>query len=256
LTTNPSNSTVELLNVRRLHLVETAPPELTDAQTSAMNRRWEELTAINPTLFDGPVVVCTGVEWKDPGTMVLSWCRATYRLLVLRLDPDHAVPAPSVFVSVAQPSDDGQLLVGRMAASTVGSGRWQLPGGTIEPPADGAGLDADALARHAAQELAEEIGLDVPHRNLELWAVTRGNWGNIGLHFRAPARPADTVKDAYAALVSNDIGQGRVPELDRIDFIRSQADIARLGGPTADFLPVLAALHFGAGMAGQPGSGG
>jgi len=255
LTTNPSDSTVELLNVRSLHLVETAPPKLTSVQTSAMNRKWEELTAANPTLFDGPVVVCTGVEWKDPETMILSWCRATYRLLVLRLDPDHAVPAPSVFVTVAQSTDDGQLLVGRMAASTVGAGRWQLPGGTIEPPEGDAGLDADALARHAARELAEEIGLDVPHSDLALWAVTRGNRGNIGLHFRAPTRSANTLKSAYAALVSRENAQGHVPELDRIDFIRSQADIAGLGGPSADFLPVLAALHSGAAVVGRPGSG-
>ncbi|MCP9211452.1 NUDIX hydrolase [Streptomyces sp. NEAU-Y11] len=243
MTDSPSTPAVDLFGVRRLHLVETAPPELTDAQRAAMNRRWEEMTSANPTLFDGPVVVCTGLEWKDSETMVLSWCRATYRLLVLRLDPDHAVPAPSVFVSVAQPTRDGRLLVGRMAASTVGSGRWQLPGGTIEPPTGDGGLDADALARHAARELAEEIGLDLPHRDLELWAVTRGNWGNIGFHFRAPVQAADTLKDAHAALASREIEQGRIPELDRIGFIRSEADIAGLGGPTADFLPVLAALH-------------
>ncbi|MEU0845706.1 NUDIX hydrolase [Streptomyces sp. NPDC005962] len=259
MTTNlsePAVPAVELLGVPDLRLVETAPPELTDAQRAAMNRRWEEMTTVNPALFDGPVVVCTAVEWTDPQTMVLSWCRATYRLLVLRLDPDHAVPAPSLFVSVAQPTTDGRLLVGRMAASTVSSGRWQLPGGTIEPPTDGdGGLDADALARHAARELAEEIGLDGSHCGLELWAVTRGNWGNIGIHFRAPARSAGTLKDAYAALASSEVERGRIPELDRIDFIRSDADIAGLGGPTADFLPVLAALHSGADAAGRPGSG-
>ncbi|MEU1789116.1 NUDIX domain-containing protein [Streptomyces sparsogenes] len=255
MTINPPIPAVELLNVRHLHLVETAPPELTSAQRAAMNRKWEEMASANPTLFDGPVVVCSKVEWKDPETMVLSWCRATYRLLVLRLDPDHAVPAPSAFVSVAQPTTGGHLLVGRMAASTVGSGRWQLPGGTIEPPSGDTGLDADALARHAAREFDEEIGLDLPHHDLELWAVTRGNWGNIGFHFRAPARPADMLKDAHAALASREVEQGRIPELDRIDFIRSEDDIAVLGGPTADFLPVLAALHAKADAAGRPTSG-
>lgn len=256
LTTNLSDpAAVELLGAPDLRLVETAPPELTDAQKTAMNGKWEEMTTANPALFDGPVAVCTGVEWTDPGTMVLSWCRATYRLLALRLDPDHAVPAPSLFVSVAQPTNDGHLLVGRMAASTVSSGRWQLPGGTIEPPTDGNGLDADALAGHAARELAEEIGLDVARCDLELWTVTRGNWGNIGIHFRAPARPTDTLKDAYAALASSEIERGRVPELDKIDFIRSESDVAGLGGPAADFLPVLATLYSGAHAAGRPGCG-
>ncbi|MGW7362957.1 NUDIX domain-containing protein [Streptomyces sp. NPDC054841] len=226
----PSNPAVELLGARHLHLVETAPPELTDVQMAAMNNRWEEMVAANPTLFDGPVVVCTGVEWKDSQTLLISWCRATYRLLVLRLDPDHGVSVPSVFVSVARPTNDDHLLVGRMTASTIGSGRWQLPGGTVEPPTGNARLDVNALARHAARELAEETGVGVPHRSLELWAVTRGNWENIGIHFRAPARPADTLKDAYAALASREIEQGRVPELDRIDFIRSEADLATLDG--------------------------
>ncbi|MCO8308822.1 NUDIX hydrolase [Streptomyces sp. RKCA744] len=255
MTTNLSNpAVVELLGAPDLRLVETAPPELTGAQTAAMNRKWEEMTTANPALFDGPVAVCTGAEWTDPETMVLSWCRATYRLLTLRLDPDHAVSAPSLFVSVAQPTNDGHLLVGRMATSTVSSGRWQLPGGTIEPPTAGDGLDADALAGHAARELAEEIGLDVARCDLELWAVTRGTWGNIGIHYRAPARSADTLKDAYAALASSETEQGRIPELDRIDFVRSEADVAGLGGPTADFLPVLLALHSGADAAGRPGS--
>src|SRR4051794_30038816 len=83
LNTSLSDPAVELLGVPDIHLVETTPPELTGAQRAAMNRRWEEMTSANPTLFDGPVVVCTRVEWTDPGTMVLSWCRTTYRLLVL-----------------------------------------------------------------------------------------------------------------------------------------------------------------------------
>ncbi|MGW0363663.1 NUDIX hydrolase [Streptomyces sp. NPDC002990] len=253
MTTTPSSPAVELLDARHIHFVETAPPQLNAAQSAAMNRRWEAMTGDNPSLFDGPVVVCTGVEWKDPLTMVLSWCRATYRLLTLRLDTEHAAPAPSVFVTVGQPTSDGALLVGRMAASTVASGRWQLPGGTIEPPTATGRLDQDALARHAGRELAEEVGFTVAHEKLTLWAVTRGNWGNIGLHFRAPAQPAATLEDAYRRLSTRPRAQGFIPELDRIAFIRSRADLAGLGGPTADFLALLAALHA---QAGQQGIGG
>ncbi|WP_240802112.1 NUDIX hydrolase [Streptomyces sp. A1136] len=253
MTTTPSSPAVELLDARHVHFVETAPPPLTAAQTAAMNRRWEAMTGDNPSLFDGPVVVCTGVERKDPQTLVLSWCRATYRLLTLRLDAEHAVPAPSVFVTVAQPTTDGALLVGRMADSTVASGRWQLPGGTIEPPTATARLDQEASARHAARELAEEVGLTVAHEELTLWAVTRGNWGNFGLHFRSPAQPITTLEDAHLSLTTRSRAQGLIPELDRISFIRSQADLAGLGGPTADFMPALAALHS---RYGQSGIGG
>ncbi|MGW2386376.1 NUDIX domain-containing protein [Streptomyces sp. NPDC001658] len=151
--------------------------------------------------------------------------------------------APSVFVSVAQPTDDGRLLVGRMASSTAHSGRWQLPGGTIEPPNVGAALDLECLRRHAALELAEEAGREVATEDLELWTVTRGDKGNVGVHFRAPACPADTLTGQYTQLVAAESTQGRTSELDRIAFIRSDADVAGLGDRRADFLPVLAARH-------------
>ncbi len=250
----PHAPAVELLygDVHRLELVETAPPLLTIEQTAAMNRGWEEMTASHPGLFDGPTVVCAGLEPKDPHTLVLTWYRATYRRFVLRLDPEHAVPAPSVFVTVAQPTDDDRLLVGRMASSTAAPGRWQLPGGTIEPPAAGTVLDTDSLARHAARELAEEVGRDVGPQELELWSVTRGDKGNIGLHFRAPACPADALEAQYALLVAAETAHGRTPELDRIAFVRTAADVDGLGGHSADFLPLLATRHSGETMPGCP----
>jgi 8-oxo-dGTP pyrophosphatase MutT (NUDIX family) len=231
--------------------VETNPPQLTDEQTAAMTLRWDEAVAANPSLFDGPTVVCAALERKDPDTLLLTWYRTTYRRYLLRLDPVHAVPAPSVFVTVAQPTDDGRLLVGRMASSTAAPGRWQLPGGTIEPPEPGVDLDLEGLRRHAARELAEEVGRGLPPEDLELWAVTRGDKDNVGCHFRAPACPAETLAEQYTALVSAESAQGRTPELDRITFIRSNADVAGLGGPSADFLPVLAARHAATGTTDQ-----
>ncbi|WCD91165.1 hypothetical protein KPP03845_200126 (plasmid) [Streptomyces xanthophaeus] len=247
----PHPAVVEVLDAHRLHFVETAPPRLTPEQSAAMDRRWEEMAASNPSMFDGPVVVCAGLGWKDPHTLVLTWYRATYRLYVLRLDPVHAVVAPSVFVSVAQPTDDGGLLVGRMASSTAAPGRWQLPGGTVEPPTGGVSLDLEALRRHASRELLEEIGRAVPPDDLSLWAVTRGDRGNIGVHFRAPACPAATVTQQYTELVAAEAAQGRTPELDQITFVRSAADTGHLDGRSVDFLPVLAARHAAAGTSQQ-----
>lgn len=247
----PQNPAVELPGVRRLLLVETDPPRLTAEQTAAMTRRWDEAVAANPALFDGPTVVCAGLERKDPETLLLTWYAATYRLYLLRLDPVHAVSAPSVFVSVAQPTDDGRLLVGRMASSTAAPGRWQLPGGTIEPPGAGDALDLEGLRRHAARELAEEVGRDVPPGDLELWAVTRGDKGNVGIHFRPPGCSVSTLTEQYTALVSAESAQDRTPELDRIAFIRSDADVPGLGGRSADFLSVLAARHAANGTTDQ-----
>ncbi|MFE1260378.1 NUDIX hydrolase [Streptomyces albogriseolus] len=243
LPTSPQTPARELPGVRNLLLAEVDPPQLREAQTAAMNRRWEEAVEANPALFDGPTVVCAGVSWKDPETLLLTWYRATYRLFLLRQDPEHGLPVPSVFVSVAQPTDDGRLLVGRGASSTSHPGAWQLPGGTMEPTGTGVALDTACLHRHAARELAEEVGHVVASADLELWTVTRGHNGSVGVHFRAPARPADALTEQYARLVADEVAQGRTPELDRIAFIRSHAELEELGGTCANVLPVLAARH-------------
>jgi 8-oxo-dGTP pyrophosphatase MutT (NUDIX family) len=73
-----------------------------------------------------------------------------------------------------QPTDDGCLLVARGSSSTAAPGRWQLPGGSVEPPADHKPLDEATLRREAARELVEETRLDMRPDDLTLRLVTRG----------------------------------------------------------------------------------
>ena len=153
----------------------------------AMNHAWEEAVAANPSLFDGPVAACAGLGWDGPRRLVLSWARTTYRHYALRRVPG-ATWLPSLFVSVVQPTDDGCLLVARMSSSTAAPGRWQLPGGSMEPPSAHEPLDLAALRRHAARELVEETGADTAPEDLTLWVVTRGENGSIGVLFLAPCR--------------------------------------------------------------------
>ncbi|MGW5328159.1 NUDIX hydrolase [Streptomyces sp. NPDC004014] len=226
---------VELLDAPRIRLVETAAPGLSPAHRSAMDRRWEEAVRANPALFDGPVAALTGLERDGRDGLVLSWARATYRYRALRGVPDAPAVA-SLFVSVLQPSEDGRLLVGRMASSTAAPGRWQLPGGTVEPPDGEAGLDLDGLRRHAARELAEETGTTSAAGSLTRWLTTRGTRGSVGVMFLAPPCPARELLDRYARLVSTETGQGFEPEFDRIALIRPTAGPAELDGPHVDYL--------------------
>jgi 8-oxo-dGTP pyrophosphatase MutT (NUDIX family) len=117
----------------------------------------------NPTLFDGPVVACAGMGWIGPHALRLSWARVTYRHYPLRRVAG-ATALPSLFVNVVQPTDDGRVLTVRMSPSTAAPGRWQLPGGYVEPPNDGDVLDEAALGSQAARELAEEMGIDTAPR--------------------------------------------------------------------------------------------
>ncbi|MFE0513510.1 hypothetical protein, partial [Streptomyces sp. NPDC058964] len=126
-------ASVELFDAPRLGFVEGVAPRLSAVHRLAMNRLWDEAVRANPSLFDGPAVAGLGLEQGERGGLVLSWARTTYRYRTLRLVPG-APSVSSVFVSVAQPAEDGRLLVGRMSPSTAAPGRLQLPGGSMEPP--------------------------------------------------------------------------------------------------------------------------
>ncbi|MFC9927545.1 NUDIX hydrolase [Streptomyces sp. NPDC127190] len=230
---------MELLPAGRIRLVETAPPGLSPQHRSLMDRRWAEAVRANPALFDGPVAALTGLARDGSDGLVLSWARATYRCRTLRGVPDAPVLC-SLFVSVVQPCPDGRVLVGRMSASTATPGRWQLPGGTLEPPPADAGLDGTSLRLHAARELAEETGSDTPADALTPWLTTRSARGSVGVLFLAPPRPAHELRADYARLVSQETARGADPEFDRVELIGSPADLARLPGPRTDYLePVL-----------------
>jgi 8-oxo-dGTP pyrophosphatase MutT (NUDIX family) len=227
---------VELLRARRVRLVETPPPELPPEERSAMDRVWDEAVRANPALFDGPVAALTGLTWEERHGLVLSWTRTSYRLRALRRVPGATACLPSLFVSVLQPADDGRLLVGRTASWTATPGRWQLPGGTVEPPTAGDDLDLAALRRHAARELAEETGSDTGPEALTLGLATRGGNGSVGVLFLAPPCPASSLYERYAALADAETAQGRDPEFDRIALVGSPDALAALGGPRVDYL--------------------
>lgn len=226
---------MEILPAGRIRLVETALPELTVRHRAAMDRVWEEAVRANPALFDGPVAALTGLERDGADGLVLSWARTTYRRHALRRVPGAPVSA-SLFVSVVQPADDGRLLVGRMASSTAAPGRWQPPGGGVEPPVADGELDFAALRAHAARELAEETGCDTPPDALTPWLTTRGGRGNVGIHFTAPPRPAGELNERYAELVRTETARGSDPEFDRIELIGPLSDLDRLDGPHVDYL--------------------
>lgn len=226
---------IDLLDVEQLVLAEAEEPPLLPQDAEARDRVWEKAVRANPNLFDGPVVACRGLEWLGPRVLRLSWVGVTYRHYALRRVPG-ATALPSLFVNVVQPTDDGRVLVARMAPSTAAPCRWQLPGGSVEPPGEGAVLDESALAGQAARELVEEVGIGVLAEELRLWTVTRGENGSIGLTYLAPARPEAALRAGLAAAAAAERAQGREPELDDIALVSSPEEVAGLAGPHADYL--------------------
>ncbi|MFE0460417.1 NUDIX hydrolase [Kitasatospora sp. NPDC058965] len=230
-----TDSAVEFFDARALRLLEVPVPPLSSEERAAMDRFWEEAVARQPALFDGPAVACIAVE-NTGDELLLSWARVTYRYRALRrLETCSWLPA-SVFVTVLQPVEDGGLIVGRNSGSTASPGRWALPGGSAEPPAEDGTLDLAALRRHAAQEMVEEVGVTADPEDMAVWGVTRGEFGNIGVHFVAPPVTAGLAHKHHEALVEAEASRGAAAELDQLAVVRSAADVAALGH-CADFLP-------------------
>ncbi|MFE0349371.1 NUDIX hydrolase [Streptomyces griseoluteus] len=237
--------TAELWDVSRLRFEETDPPALTAAQRARMDHRWAAAVTANPTLFDGPVVALAGFERDGAGGLSVSWTRLTYRYRVLRGLPDAPAVA-ALFVAVLQPCDDGRLLVGRMSSTTSAPGRWQPPGGTLEPPGEGAALDLDVFRLHVARELAEETGSDTAADALVPGPVVLDDRGSLGFLFVAPPRPACELRERYAQLARDEIASGVDPEFDRVVLIGSSSELRALPGPLASYLELAAGRFFGA----------
>ncbi|MEU3353089.1 NUDIX domain-containing protein [Streptomyces sp. NPDC037389] len=226
---------MKLFDVHRLHLTECAAPVLSAELEAARDRTWEMAVAANPALFDGPVVACAGLRWEEPGTLFLRWAAVTYRHYALRRVPGGGA-LPSLFVNAIQPTDDGRVVVARMSPATAAPGRWQLPGGSVEPPRDGEVLDEGALSGKAARELAEEVGVEVKPDELRLWAASRGGNLSVGLTYLAPALPEAELSSRFTAVAAAERAAGREPELAEIAFVRSPHELVGLTGPHADYV--------------------
>ncbi|MCK7624423.1 NUDIX domain-containing protein [Streptomyces sp. RS10V-4] len=243
---------IELFNACCLHLAEGEPPVLSAELEAARDLVWERAVAANPALFDGPVVGCAELrrEGTAPGTLFLRWAAVTYRHYALRrVRGGRALP--SLFVNVVQPTTttDGRAVVGRMSRVTAAPGRWQLPGGSVEPPRDGEVLDEGALRRQAARELAEEIGVEADPEVLRLWLATRGENASVGLTYLAPALPETELRMRFAAGVAAERAAGREPEFDAITLVRTADDLAGLV-PQADYLAAVVGRYANGG--GRP----
>lgn len=232
--------TLDLLEADRIRLVEVTGPTLSAEERAAMDGEWDKAVEANPSLFDGPAVVCAGLDREGAGGLVVSWARTTYRYFALRRVPG-STSLSSLFVSVLQPTHDGRLLVGRMSPSTSAPGRWQFPGGSVEPPEDL--LDESALRRHAAVELAEETGVDTPPEDLTRWLVMHARTGQVGVFHLAPSRPESLLRERFAAMAAAERARGLDPEFDRFALVRSPAELTDLAGPHAEYLEPLLARY-------------
>jgi len=131
-------------------------------------------------------LVLDEIRWRAPwGALGRVLDVAVARRLVLRLLAVHrlllisraAELAGADIVVGAAVVRDGRLLVARRSRPADLAGRWELPGGQVEPGEP----EADALARECLEELAvtiivgDQVGPDLPlgrRRLLRIYAAT------------------------------------------------------------------------------------
>ncbi|MBO8191590.1 hypothetical protein ITI46_07770 [Streptomyces oryzae] len=80
------------------------------------------------------------------------------------------------------------------------------------------------------------MGVGTASEELNLWVITRGENGSVGLTYLAPAHPEATLRAAFTAAAAAERAQGREPELDDIALVRSPDELSGLAGPHADYL--------------------
>lgn len=165
-----------------------APHPFEADHRAAIDRNWELEIARNPSIFDGEVVLLSGLRLTGAvlaGTAHVVRFRTFLYWRSRRPVPDVA----HVFAHAMPVSGDGALIAIRMGPHTVNAGRVYFAAGSFEPQDFHDGL-VD-LPYNMRREVLEETGLDLAatrcDRRYVLHASETGTVLARRYHFDAPA---------------------------------------------------------------------
>ena len=181
---------------------------------------WAEITARNPSLWNGEILICTGAS-AEQGHFEAELTKTDYASFVAWRDwgrPDTSVR--NCFGAPAAFSSDGALLVGVMAPWTLNAGKAYPPSGTLEPKDVLADGTVDVLGSMRT-ELLEETGLDIDAAAAgETVAIFEGPRLGLVRRFDFPLRFAEMEE----IFVRHQAAEEK-PELERIEAMTSADQI-------------------------------
>ena len=190
------------------------------AERDRIADHWRAIAAANPYVWNGGVLICTAAAVSG-GKLTARFAASDYASFVTWRDwgwPDAA--ARNCFGVAVVVSSDGALLYGIMDKATLNPGRSFPPSGSLEPRdvlADGIVDIAGSMQR----ELMEETGLDfAATRTGETMAIFDGRRLAVVRIGHSPE-----TYDELAARAARHIAGQSLPELTRVEPIRSLADI-------------------------------
>jgi 8-oxo-dGTP pyrophosphatase MutT (NUDIX family) len=192
-----------------------------EANRPLIEGHWAQLTAENPALYNGRVLVRRR-QALVAGRLSLGYVETDYASFIAFRD--YGFPDPTSgnsFAMAALRASDGAYILGRMAGHTANAGKIYFPAGTPDPGdvlADGT-VD---LGGSVLRELQEETGLKPSDVDAtDRWIATfAGARTALMREVRSP-EPAPALRDRIRVFLA---GETR-PELADVHIVRTIADI-------------------------------
>ena len=182
---------------------------------------WRRLTAGNPALFNGRVLVRRRQVLAE-GRLSLGYVETDYASFIAFRD--HGFPDPATgnsFAMAALKASDGAYILGRMAGHTANAGKTYFPAGTPDP--DDVLPDGTVdLGGSVLRELEEETGLKPGDVEVtDRWVATFAGARTALMREVGAPRPAKEVR----ALIRDFLAHEKRPELSDVCIVRTIDDI-------------------------------
>jgi 8-oxo-dGTP pyrophosphatase MutT (NUDIX family) len=140
--------------------------------TAQVETAWERMRALNPRLFDGPVL---SVRSIDARRGVVQCALDSYKRLVVQPVVETGVQQLSVtgVLIAADAAGRRSVLLGRRSHRTrMYGGMWQnCPAGGIDPDAGAREVTQEGIAAELIREVKEEAGLEVKRVGVPVAAI-------------------------------------------------------------------------------------
>lgn len=194
--------------------------EFADEHADAISRHWVELTADNPSLFNGRVLITIDKTYQNGvfrGRLVTS----PFSAFIYWRDKGFIDRgAANVFASAVVMGSDGGLILGEMAPHTANAGHVYPFAGSLDLSDVGPDKRVDMFGS-AARELFEESGLLAADAEIDTpLIVDDGPRVSIAYVMRFPD---DT--ETLAATIRANIATHADDEISDIHIIRRQSDV-------------------------------
>jgi 8-oxo-dGTP pyrophosphatase MutT (NUDIX family) len=209
----------QVFHVDRLALAfKPKPWAFADEKRTEIDAFWADLTAKNPALWNGRVLLLYRQVVRD-GVFSGDYLETDYAsFMAWRRWGTHA-GVHDCFSAAAIVSADGAVLLGEMGAHTANAGSIYFPCGTPDP-SDIAGDTVD-LEASVARELKEETGCDIGEFEAEPgWTVVADRQLFVQVKILRSGLDADGLRARMLAHLASE----QQPELSDVVIVRGQRD--------------------------------